>query len=656
VTDDQKARTAELFHEALAREPDQQLPLLKEACAGDAELLRRVKALLDSYADVRTIYPPSAEPETHLLASDTLVALSERYEHIKAIGEGGMGVVLRAHDRELDKVVALKVLHPSLADDERAIERFRNEIRLAHEITHKNVCRTYGLERINGKILISMEFVEGETLSRILAYVKGVSVPQGITWTLEICAGLAAAHDKGIVHRDLKPDNIMIDRGGQAKVMDFGIARSIEAAERTAGTVIGTPQYMSPEQARGKTVGAASDIYSLGLLLYELFSGARRDPDDPIPPSEVNRYLPAYIDDAIGKCLEDDPKHRFQNAGELIANLTAQGRSASAPARRFGLKVHVVARRIVVICALLAAIIGGLLVFRNNREPAAGMRHERVGVIAFSSDGRTLASGSEDTTIKLWDIRSQREKHTLTNHEGAVRSVAFSADSRWLASGSDDRTARIWNVETGKLWKTLSDPDKRTLARVALNRDGTRLAFTTGGDAIGIWDVQSGRVVTLVGHRDKVEDIAFSLDGSLLASGGDDNRVKIWNVATGQLEHDLPSEQRASAVAFSPDGRWLAAAVDKEIKMWSRERWVFVHSLSHDDTLQTFSFSRDGQRLASLTENDFVALWIAPSWARPNSRITVESTEEDVAFSPDLYYFAVAQNDGTISLRELPRD
>ena len=190
-----------------------------------------------------------------------------------------MGVVFRARDREIDKVVALKLLHPPLASNERMIERFRNEIRLALDITHKNVCRTHALERFNGTIVISMEYVEGETLRSILDRVKGVSAPQGLVWTQEICDALETAHERKIVHRDLKPENIMIDREGHVKVMDFGIARSIEGGEGASGTNVGTPQYMSPEQAQGRAVGPASDIYSLGLVLYELFTGVRGNPE-----------------------------------------------------------------------------------------------------------------------------------------------------------------------------------------------------------------------------------------------------------------------------------------------------------------------------------------------------------------------------------------
>jgi WD40 repeat protein len=721
------------------------LTFLKEACAGDADRFGKLKELLDSYAEVRTATGSiSSTPATRLLDPETLVALAEQYEDIRPIGRGGMGIVLRAKDRELNRVVALKMLHPSLAGDERAIERFRNEIRLALDVTHKNVCRTYGLVRVDGKIFIAMEYVEGKTLRSILDCTRGVSVPQALSWAEGICDGLTAAHERGIVHCDLKPANIMIDRDGHAKVMDFGIAGPIEAAEREAGTVIGTPQYMSPEQAAGRTVGPPSDIYSLGLVLYEIFSGVRRDPEHPVPPSVANPYLPPHIDRAILQCLQPEPKLRLQTATELIAALTSRGRTGRGWPREFSFRVHAGTLRIVAACALLAVILVGILRLRNPSlnnisvtpdaiisgqsgtgtiklsKPAGtgemaislsssdttaasvpstvmiprgaasatfvvtagsvnggtsvtliasyagtsrtfgltvkpAMRHERVNAIAFSPDGRTLASAGEDTTIKLWDVQSQQEKQpALTGHSRGVADLAFSSDGHWLASGGDDMTVRIWNIDTSGWLKTLTDPDKKTVTLVALNRDGTRLASTTG-DTVIIWDVQSGRRMHVVKHKDYVSGMAFSPDGVFVASGDQHGDVIISKVEAGDLAQVLANERPISAVAFSPDGQWLATGVDKLIKMRRAGAWDVVHSLSDDDTVEHLAFNLDGQSLASGTHDNFIALWIAPSWERPKARIKIEPNEA-VAFSPDLRYFAVAHNDGTIALRKLSQD
>jgi len=202
-------------------------------------------------------------------------ALSERYDLLGELGRGGMGVVYKARDKETGGVVALKVLQAEIAARPDVIERFKSELLLARKITHKNVCRTHELLRFGDTVVISMEYVEGESLRAVLRRFGGVPLRRGLEWTTQICSALAEAHAQGVVHRDLKPENILIARDGSAKVMDFGIARSLEpqATATAMATIIGTPAYMSPEQAEGKPVDHRTDIYALGLVLYEMFTG-----------------------------------------------------------------------------------------------------------------------------------------------------------------------------------------------------------------------------------------------------------------------------------------------------------------------------------------------------------------------------------------------
>ncbi|MFQ5778162.1 MAG: protein kinase [Terriglobia bacterium] len=262
-------------------------------------------------------------------------ALGERYDLLEELGRGGMGIVYRARDRETGAVVALKVLQPEIANRPELIERFKSELLLARKITHKNVCRVYDLARFGNVAAISMEYVEGESLRQILNRFGGVPFRRGLEWTRQICSGLAEAHSQGVIHRDLKPENILIDRRGQAKIMDFGIARSLETDATRTGTLIGTPAYMSPEQAEAKPPDARSDIYSLGHVLYEMFTGRRafyadtpvglalkQIQETPPPPREVEPDLPERLDRAIQRCLEKNPKKRFQSVADLDAALT----------------------------------------------------------------------------------------------------------------------------------------------------------------------------------------------------------------------------------------------------------------------------------------------------------------------------------------------
>src|SRR5579862_9270336 len=433
---ERKSRTTELFHAALAQAPNQQSAFLEGACAGDAELLRKVKALLGAYAEIRTSGEiGSKQPSEFTPDPDALLALSERYEAIEVIGHGGMGVVFRARDHEIDKLVALKMIHPALAQNGRAIERFRNEIRVALEITHKNVCRTYGLERFPGMMLIVMEYVEGETLRTILDRAKGVSVSQGLLWSQEICDALTAAHEKGIVHRDLKPENIMIDRQGHVKVMDFGIARSIQSDQITAGTIVGTPRYMSPEQAAGGAIGQTSDIYSLGLLLYELFTGNR----DGAATRGANPGLPRHIDRAIRKCLERDPRDRFQSAATLAAAL-----ARSAPNR---LAKLLVAAGLVSL-ALLAVMLTLWLSFRREMKPvlpvAAPVAQTRAAtpVPASPAPAKTTSSPPKKPVPDA-PVRKPKAKTAESQVAASALPPPTTMDGTWNATIADAKGSAV---------------------------------------------------------------------------------------------------------------------------------------------------------------------------------------------------------------------
>ncbi|MGH9714910.1 MAG: serine/threonine protein kinase [Candidatus Acidiferrales bacterium] len=280
------------------------------------------------------------------LGTANLAALGQRYDILAEAGHGSMGNVYKARDRETGEIVALKLLKPEIASDQAMMDRFKNELLFARKITHKNVCRVHEFNRIGGIAYTSMEFVEGESLRSVLNRFGGLPVRKAISVTQQICSGLKEAHAQGIVHRDLKPENVMIDAQGNVKIMDFGIARSMEALTRLTGSMVGTPAYMAPEQVAGKPVDYRTDIYSLGLMLYEMFTGSQAFQADtavalalkqlnefPPPPHEVDPTIPVAIERAILKCLEKEPGKRFQSVAELESALRSQSAAVNpAPA------------------------------------------------------------------------------------------------------------------------------------------------------------------------------------------------------------------------------------------------------------------------------------------------------------------------------------
>ena len=259
----------------------------------------------------------------------------QRYEVIEELGEGGMGIVYKVFDRKIDEKVALKVLAPEIAGDERTIERFRNELKLARKISHRNVCRMYDLSEEEKTQFITMEYVPGENLKNLIKRIGQLSKTKAVSIAKQVCEGLVEAHRLGVVHRDLKPQNIMVDSEGNARIMDFGIARSIRTKSITeTGMIIGTPEYMSPEQVEGVGVDHRSDLYSLGVILFEMLTGRvpfqgetplsvilKHKTEQPPDPRRFDDQIPVDISQMILKCMEKDKNKRYPTADALLADL-----------------------------------------------------------------------------------------------------------------------------------------------------------------------------------------------------------------------------------------------------------------------------------------------------------------------------------------------
>jgi serine/threonine protein kinase/Tfp pilus assembly protein PilF len=420
-----------------------------------------------------------------------------RYQVIEELGKGGMGKVYKVFDTKIKEKIALKLIKPEIASDRETIERFSNELKLARKIRHRNVCGMFDISEAEGAHFITMEYVGGEDLKSMIRMTGMLGIGTVLSVGKQICDGLMEAHNQGVVHRDLKPTNIMIDKGGNVKIMDFGIARSLRERGITGpGVLIGTPEYMSPEQAEAKEVDQRSDIYSLGIILYEMSTGRvpfegdtalsiamKHKGEIPKNPKQLNPNIPDDLSGVILKCLEKDKSRRYQTAAEVRSELEKIEKGIPTMERIVPEKKAFTSKEITVTFGLRKALLPALGVlflaiasiviwkaFPKKEEAPAASAKKSIAVLPFEDlsqvkNNEYLCDGISETLI-----------NALTNIEGLwvpARNSAFYFKGKTQDIPEIGQKLGVENVLDGSV--QVAGDNLRVTARISNVQDGRQI-------------------------------------------------------------------------------------------------------------------------------------------------------------------------------------
>ncbi len=517
-----------------------------------------------------------------------------RFDVVRVVGRGGMGVVLHAYDPSLDRDVAIKVIDPQLAHNEVARQRFCREARAAAAVTHDNLVAVHQVseDETSGLPYLVMQLVNGESLEQRLRRAGTMTAPEVAKLGMQAAAGLAAAHASGLIHRDIKPANILLEAPvDRVKLTDFGLARAAEDVKLTrTGFVAGSPLYMAPEQAKGEEVDARADLFSLGTVLYEAATGTapfeaktplavlkRVSDETQMPLSRINPNVPKWLSDAVDKLLAKEAGDRYQTAAEVAevfagglaemnllspldvpAEVCAGSRSAVARARnpicwaKVGCRVLPWAGG-----ALVGALVVSLLwaftrpeppkpdpeqpppqVVATDPGPAPRLTLEgKSGTVwaATFLTGSQLFMGMEDGSIKLWDLKNGELIKTLDKQDGNIWTADVTSDGSLLVTAADESAVTLWDLTNFKKSFPLSESPATKVAVFSPN--GKYIVTGNRSGIVRVWDWEAGVPhAHLSGHKGTIHALAYSADGTRLASAGSQGIVKVWDLRGNDWE------------------------------------------------------------------------------------------------------------------------
>lgn len=613
--------------------------------------------------------------------------LLDRYRVGELVGRGGMAEVYRAWDLRRNHSVALKMIRTDLAEDREFVRRFRREAQSLERLEHRNIVRSYGLERSAGRLFIVMDFVEGLSLRQRLYEAEGpLAVGEAMFVIRQVAAALAFAHDEGIVHRDMKPGNILLSTDGRVLLSDFGVAKLMDLGTETE-IVPGTPAYMSPEQCAQRAATGRSDLYSLAVVVYEMFAGRRPFVGDspeapeasmrerlcyehqhvlPLPIRRFNSGLPGGVDDVLSRALAKNPIERFGSAIEMlraiegvvfsteVSESTRVGPVAEAPTDELDtvMPLWVKAGQVTP-----DASPGGLSASFLEHGQILECQAAKLSSLAFNPSGTLLAAGGTDGFIDVWDIENGR--HLLSARAPApVTALAFKPRARLLTSGDDSGRLCSWALPrepVGRKGITPGKVERLPAGIVDVSSNPEMMVVTLPGE---VFRAEAGFSSTTrrgnVDIRMAVRAV-FDPSGWLLAVGGalgdimliapDDN----WRV----VQHLKDQPRPLCDLAFSPSGDRLAAAsgIDDAVQIWDVSTGTLATVIQVDGApVMCVAFAPDGTRVLVGRADGSVALW--PLASSGEARLVGQHTHRVIrlAFVPHRARLASIGDDGLVRI------